>query len=165
MRRGSCGSFIEEMKPKPTLRSWSRVVVLIWASVWMLAVPLFHMHPEADHRHGEAGHVHGGTIHTVWSPDLDCEFASYENHEETVSGSAKFAHSGDGHTEFGLSLQTDSTDRKSLKPFLIQVFGYSPNVVSAVEQIVRPHWTTASVQSFAPFPHTCSPRAPPSPLA
>jgi hypothetical protein len=54
--------------------SWFRVTVLMWASIWMLMVPLFHVHPEADHRHGDASHVHGGTIHTVFSPDLECEY-------------------------------------------------------------------------------------------
>ncbi|MDH5626389.1 MAG: hypothetical protein OEY21_09805, partial [Nitrospira sp.] len=61
------------MQPKRETCSWPRVAVLLWASLWMLAAPLFHVHPEADHRHGEAGHVHGGTVHTVWSQDLDCE--------------------------------------------------------------------------------------------
>ena len=45
----------------------------------MLAVPLFHVHPEADHRHGQAEHVHGGTVHTVFSPDLSCEFSVYDH--------------------------------------------------------------------------------------
>ena len=45
----------------------------------MLAAPLVHIHPEADHRHGEAGHVHGGTVHTVFSPDLSCEFSVYDH--------------------------------------------------------------------------------------
>jgi hypothetical protein len=45
----------------------------------MLAAPLVHIHPEADHRHGDSNHVHGGTVHTVFSPDLDCEFSVY-NH-------------------------------------------------------------------------------------
>lgn len=58
---------------------WSRVAVLTWAALWMLAAPLVHIHPEADHRHGEAGHVHGGTVHTVFSPDLSCEFAIYDH--------------------------------------------------------------------------------------
>ena len=132
----------------------------------MLMVPLFHVHPEADHRHGEAGHVHGGTAHTVWSPDLDCEFANHENHEEAVSGPAQFAHSGDGHTEFGLSLLTDSTDRKSLKPFLIQVLGLSPNdVVSDVEQSVRIRQSITAIPSSPPFIHTIAPRGPPHLLA
>lgn len=58
---------------------WSRVAVLTWTALWMLAAPLVHIHPEADHRHGEAGHVHGGTVHTVFSPDLSCEFANYDH--------------------------------------------------------------------------------------
>ncbi|HEX5646547.1 MAG TPA: hypothetical protein VFX56_06220, partial [Nitrospira sp.] len=51
-----------------------RLAALLWGSIWMLVVPLFHVHPRADHHHGEAGHVHGGTVHTVWSPDLDDEY-------------------------------------------------------------------------------------------
>lgn len=45
----------------------------------MLAAPLVHIHPKADHRHGDPGHTHGGTVHTVFSPDLSCEFASYDH--------------------------------------------------------------------------------------
>jgi hypothetical protein len=138
------------------------MAVLLWVSVWMLVVPLFHVHPEADHRHGEAGHAHGGTVHTVWSPDLDCEFANHENHEETVSSPAHFAHSGDRHTEFGLSLLTDSTDRKSLKPFLIQVLGSAPNVVSAVEQSAWIRRSITAVPSPLPFIRTVASRGPPN---
>jgi hypothetical protein len=139
--------------------SWFRLMVLSWASVWMLAAPLFHVHPEADHRHGEVGHVHGGTVHTVWSPDLDCEF---EGHGHADSGYAQFAHVGDGHTEFSLALLNDSTDRKSLKPFLAQAFGFSSVAASDVEQSVRIVWNTTSVQLSVPSLHTHSPRAPPS---
>lgn len=128
----------------------------------MLMVPLFHVHPDADHRHGEAGHVHGGTAHTVWSPDLDCEFVTHESHEEAGSSPALFAHSGDGHTEFALSLLTDSTDRKSLKPFLIQVFGVSPNVVSAVEQSAWIRLSITAVPSSLPFIRTVASRGPPN---
>lgn len=135
----------------------------MWASLWMLAAPLFHVHPEADHRHGEVGHVHGGTVHTVWSPDLDCE---YDNRGQAVGGHAQLAHSGDGHTEFGLSLLTDSTDRKSLKPFLIQVLGLSPSdVVSEVEQSVRIRQRITAVPSSLRFIHTIASRGPPHLLA
>jgi hypothetical protein len=47
----------------------------MWASLWMLAAPLVHIHPEADHRHGAKDHEHGGTVHTVFSQDLPCEFS------------------------------------------------------------------------------------------
>ncbi len=96
---------------------WSRVVVLTWLSVWMLAVPLFHVHPEADHLHGKAGHVHGGTVHTVLSGDLDCELGS---HTKTVTPSVALSeHSSQAwheHSELGFSLLIDSNDRKPLKP-------------------------------------------------
>lgn len=59
--------------------SWFRGAILMWASMWMLAVPLVHIHPEADHRHGAEGHKHGGTVHTVFSKDLPCEFSVYEH--------------------------------------------------------------------------------------
>ena len=60
-------------------RGWFRAVVLTWTILWMLAAPLVHIHPEADHHHGEADHVHGGTVHTVFSPDLNCEFSIYDH--------------------------------------------------------------------------------------
>lgn len=57
----------------------SRVAVFVWASLWMLAAPFVHIHPEADHRHGAADHTHGGTVHTVFSPNLPCEFLVYDH--------------------------------------------------------------------------------------
>jgi hypothetical protein len=51
----------------------------MWVSVWMLVAPLVHIHPEADHRHGDPGHVHGGTVHTVFSKNLPCEFSVYDH--------------------------------------------------------------------------------------
>ena len=58
---------------------WTRLAVLTWAALWMLAAPLVHIHPEADHRHGDPSHIHGGTVHTVFSPDLSCEFSHYDH--------------------------------------------------------------------------------------
>lgn len=86
----------------------------------MLAVPLFHVHPDADHLHGHAGHLHGGTVHTVMSPDLECEA---EGHPLVVTAShdagTAVAGVGHRHIEIGFSLLTDS-DRKSFNPFLSQ---------------------------------------------
>src|SRR5215475_9466892 len=116
--------------------SWFRAVVLMWASVWMLAVPMFHVHPEAVHRHGEARHVHGGTVHTVLSSDLEDEFGSHSE----VDGSGKTVHDSAGvsvrhphplheHPEFGFSLLRDSTERKSFKPFLTQTIAVAARVL------------------------------------
>lgn len=83
----------------------------------MLALPLFHVHPEADHRHGDANHVHGGTIHTVFSPDLECEYQD-DAHDPTCPDAAHQhlqarAHSGHAlnHPEIGFSLLTAPLDR------------------------------------------------------
>ena len=149
-------------RPRRHIFLWLRLAVLVWTALWMLAAPLFHVHPEADHRHGEVGHLHGGTVHTVWCPDLDCEF---DGQGQTVGGHARFSHAGDGHAEFGLSLLTDSTDRKSLKPFLIQILGLSPNVDRGAEHSV---WTRRSVVAVPPaslFIQSIASRGPPNLLA
>src|SRR5262245_51189318 len=67
------------MQLRPVRASWYGVVIVVWASLWMFAAPLVHIHPEADHRHGAVDHKHGGTVHTVFSPDLSCEFYHYDH--------------------------------------------------------------------------------------
>jgi hypothetical protein len=157
------------MRIKRRTFSWSRVAVLVWTSVWMLLVPLVHVHPEADHRHGEAGHIHGGTIHTVWSQDLDCEFDGHQHVDPTgtsthdrLASVAPSPHAGDGHTELSFSVLNDSTDRKPLKPFVVQALGFTPAVVLEAESSVRRQKNSASAQPSAPLIFTRSPRAPPS---
>jgi hypothetical protein len=83
----------------------------------MLMVPFFHIHPEADHRHGDAGHVHGGTIHTVFSPDLECEYQD-AIHDSTCPEAAHQhlqarSHFGHAliHPEIEFSLLTVPIDR------------------------------------------------------
>jgi hypothetical protein len=157
------------IQAKREMFSCLRLAAVLWLSIWVLMVPLFHVHPEADHRHGEAGHVHGGTVHTVWSPDLDGEFDSHRQVDRTeqstqdgICNLAQFSHVGDSHAEVSLSLLNDSTDRKSLKPFVTQAFGFSSAVVSGVEWYVRLQRNAASVQLSVLFITTRSPRAPPS---
>ena len=88
----------------------------------MLMVPFFHVHPEADHRHGDASHVHGGTIHTVFSPDLECEYKN-DVHDPACPKAAHQhlqarAHSGHAlnHPEIEFSLLTVPIDRPLPKP-------------------------------------------------
>ena len=116
--------------------SWSRLMVLVWTALWMLAVPLYHVHPDADHLHGQAGHLHGGTVHTVMSPDLECEV---ENRPPFVpnshDGSAMVAGVGHRHIEIGFSLLTDS-DRKLFNPFLSQALTFMSTVAWNLEPSV-----------------------------
>lgn len=141
-------------------------VVLSWACLWMLAAPLFHVHPEADHRHGEEGHHHGGTVHTAWSPDLDCEFECHRpmdgSEASEESGTVEVViHAGSRHTEFSLSLLNDSAGRKPLKPFFSQVPALSPPVVSSVGRYARIQRDSEPLPSSVPHFHGISSRAPP----
>jgi hypothetical protein len=137
----------------------------------MLTVPLVHVHPDADHLHGQAGHLHGGTVHTVWSPDLDGEFDSHRQVDQpgvpSQDGRTRVApspHTGAGYTELGFSVLTDSTDRKSLKPFATQALGCSPTIDLDVERYVRRQEHTTSIQPSVPVISTRASRAPPRPL-
>lgn len=152
--------------------AWFRVVVLMWASLWMLFVPLVHVHPETDLHHGEAGHVHGGTVHTVFSPDLDGEF---DTHHDTADGLgntspshvAIFAHPAHAseNVELGFSFLIDSTDRKLSKPLLSSGLV----VESTAIRFVIPNPSLAKNRSFTPslpfFTRDIPSRAPPSLLS
>jgi hypothetical protein len=105
---------------------WTRLVILAWLTVWMLAVPLVHVHPEADHHHGQPGHVHSGLSHTVFSSDLPCEYASVEGQAATSQHDVsrqpfqvgQSRHSLD-HPEIAFSLLASSGDRCGGKPIVV----------------------------------------------
>ena len=131
-------------------------------------VPLFHVHPEADHRHGDPSHVHGGTIHTVFSPDLECEYTEIV-HDPTCPKAAHQhlqarAHSGHAfnHPEIEFSLLTVPIDRPLPKP------GMAVSELPVVERTTAQRAVAvASLQSGASQPllflSTALPlRAPPS---
>jgi len=102
-----------------------RILAIFWLTTWMLVVPFFHIHPEADHHHGDASHAHGGMIHTVFSPDLECEFTDIV-HDSTCPETAHhhlqigthFGHALN-HAELDFSLLTVPIDRPQPKPGII----------------------------------------------
>lgn len=97
-------------------------VTRVWVIVWMLGIPLIHVHPEVDHHHGGAGHTHGGTVHTVFARGPDCGLAA---HKEDCGYATRmfagfpvlgtFGHPAE-QPEIPLWLLSDSTNRKSSKP-------------------------------------------------
>ncbi|MCP9460722.1 MAG: hypothetical protein NNA24_01595 [Nitrospira sp.] len=100
-----------------------RLMVLAWLGLWVLAVPFVHVHPEVDHHHGEEGHTHGGLVHTIWSPDLECEFdhhGAFDYDQNDADGDVEHGdslfHAGDHHAEFALTMLGDSSDRRQLLP-------------------------------------------------
>ncbi len=146
-----------------------RTVIPAWLMLWMVAVPLVHVHPEADHRHGNSGHIHGGTIHTVLSPDLECEYAA-RVHDETCPEAAHqhlqaSTHSGHtfNHPEIEFSLLSALIDRLVAKPG-ITVSGLPVVESTTVQRAVS---TASSLPVISPtvlFLSTGLPlRAPPFP--
>ena len=43
----------------------NKTLLRVWLVLWVITLPLIHIHPEADHAHGMSGHVHGGTYHSI----------------------------------------------------------------------------------------------------
>jgi hypothetical protein len=128
----------------------------------MVAVPLFHVHPDADHLHGQAGHLHGGTVHTVLSPDLECEAESHSSvATESHQADTTMAGLGHRHIEIEFSLLTDS-DRKPFNPFLSQVYA----LVAAVGVNLEPNCSQGPLAIAVSCParliHDLSFRGPPS---
>jgi hypothetical protein len=91
------------------------IIVALWACLWMLAFPLFHVHPGLDHRHGGGVHTHDVAVHTVLSSDLDGEFDDHHDGDWQEEASSEVAlvdhhsHSLSDHPEVGFSLLNDSS--------------------------------------------------------
>ena len=149
--------------------AWPHIMLRAWIMIWMLAVPLFHVHPEADQHHGEAGHIHGGTVHTVFSPDLDGEFTSPRNTAATAeirptNQVAVFSHRSHAldYAELGFSFVSDSTDRSLPKPLVTAMFLIEPPAHLAVRWSRSIRVAPTGSQPLALFTRDIPSRAPPS---
>lgn len=109
------------------------LLLRLWAIAWMLALPLVHVHPDSQPHADRAETHHNGTIHTVFSPDLDGEFTphphtaghahrsapSSEQQPDPSEPLAELALHADTLTdaaELAFAVLHDSTDRTELKP-------------------------------------------------
>ncbi len=93
-------------------------VSYIWLVLWLIAIPLVHIHPEADHAHGAQGHNHEGMFHSVFSQDLACEFHNHHAADPSLAeeivaslSSCQHAHAHQlTHDEIGFSLLSGSSN-------------------------------------------------------
>ena len=98
-----------------------RVIPVFWLILWMLAIPLIHVHPDADEHHGIAGHDHGGVFHTVFSQDLEGEYGHHAHaHDAPVIQPSVLPFLGAAagllsHPEIGFSFLSSSPDHQSVK--------------------------------------------------
>ncbi len=89
----------------------------LWLVIWVVALPLVHIHPEADHAHGQSDQVHGGTYHSI------------------LVNTPVHAHQGDAHEEhhhdgfFFLGDSTEPSHSSSHPPYDFEEATYGFSVI------------------------------------
>lgn len=160
--RGSVSTF-------PNCKSCLDALLRGWAVFWMLVVPFIHIHPETDRHHGEAGHLHGGTIHTVFSRDLDDEFDIHydtrEGHKHSTPNRVTFTGQPARTSQFselGFSFLSGSTDRKLPKPLFLHGLITQSSAIHVVTPPASIGIDTVLLSPHTVFTRHISSRAPPS---
>ena len=138
----------------------------VWLILWVVTLPLVHIHPEADHAHGMSGHVHGGTFHTVLSDTPICAYQDHQHHHNSFSSGEAFgdthapSHQSHGveHSSYGFSVLNSSIDLQLEKSECLNngVAIYALDVPCVSTPNVSPRKSLFSI-----LPKTLSPRAPP----
>jgi hypothetical protein len=139
------------------------VLIRVWVVLWVLSVPLFHIHPELAEASGLAGAVRSGTVHTVFSGDLDGEFTPHKAAAHPATDrSFHLSHTWFEHAELGFSLITDSHHRTEFTPHLVHTMGLPFESAVAIRNHGRATEQLAAVPATTLFTHDLSSRAPPS---
>lgn len=139
------------------------VLIRVWVMLWVLSVPLFHIHPELAEPSGLTGAMRSGTVHTVFSGDLDGEFTPHKAAAHPATDrSVHLSHTWFEHAELGFSLITDSNHRTELKPHLIQTMGLPFEGTLAIRYHERMAEQRAAVPAAILFMREIPSRAPPS---
>ncbi|MCS6292640.1 MAG: hypothetical protein H8J66_06150 [Nitrospira sp.] len=139
------------------------MLIRVWVMLWVLSVPLFHVHPEFAERSGQEGAMRSGTVHTVFSADLDGEFDIHEASTHSAADkSVHLSHTWFEHSELGFSLLTDSHHRVELKPILVQTMALPDGKVAIIPCHEQATERLAVIPSSTLFVHQLPSRAPPS---
>ena len=141
--------------PKP-VRQFLRIGVFGWLVLWILTVPLFHIHTVSETRQG--------LPHTVFSPDLPGEYSAGPGesfrHDSPRNGRHHSGiHNGQSYPELGFTTPLPQAG-KSLKPFQIMAYGAIPLFEGPGSPLCR-HPTNILSLATQWFPNRLSPRAPP----
>ncbi len=155
------------------MKNMHKIVLRLWLIVWVVTLPLVHIHPEVDHAHGMSGHVHGGTYHSILvntpvHAHLGHEqdehhhdgFFSPENHHRSKENSSHPFH-GFEEATYGFSVIKPTLDPEADKSGISH--GFVVAVGSSLAYVNRRSKNSdfLECQHFSILPHTLSPRAPP----
>jgi hypothetical protein len=148
-----------------------KILLRIWLVIWVITLPLVHIHPDADHAHGRPGHVHGGTYHSILikspvSAHHDHQLYDHHDsfsHEDTIDRSLAPSyplHSFEDLT-YGFSVLKPSIDSESEKSDIL----HDGVVIAHHEPWLNPTVLTPNASSptrlFSILFNSLSPRAPP----
>ena len=98
-----------------------RALPVLWLILWMLVIPLFHVHPDADQRDGKQV----GAFHTIFTPALDGEYRHPAHaHDAPMIQPLGFpflnAYAGLlSHPELGFSFLSSSPDNQLAEQALV----------------------------------------------
>ena len=155
------------------MKDTSKTLLRFWLVIWVLTLPLIHIHPEADHAHGMSGHVHGGTYHSILVNTPVHAHQGYDQEEHHHDG---FFFVGDGfestqaplhashgfeEATYGFSIIKPSIILESEKSEVSHDVVVTDNVEPlSTPGVLTPNFTPKK-RRFSILPSTLSPRAPP----
>jgi len=150
-----------------------KTLLRLWLVIWVITLPLIHIHPEVDHAHGMSGHVHGGTYHSILVNTPVHAHQGYDQEE----------HHHDGFFSPGDSFGPSQAPSPPLHGFEEATYGFSiikPSIILESEKsqvsydvVVTDHVGPSSLtgistpnvtprkRPFSILPTTLSARAPP----
>jgi len=155
------------------MKAMRKTLLRLWLVIWVVSLPLVHIHPEADHAHGISGHVHGGAYHSILVNTPVHAHQGYDQEEHHHDG---FFSPGDvfgpshssshppydfEETTYGFSVIKPSIDPESEKSEFYNDF-VATDVVEpfSTPGVAKPNFT--SNKKLVSILHkTLSPRAPP----
>ena len=133
----------------------SRLFVLAWLTIWIIAVPLFHTHVP-DNTDGWSA-LHSGGAHTVFTPDLPGEY-SPPFHDNQPGRSSQLSGRAINSPELGIPISDDPDDHKiKAVPVLTVLFGFSNPSLGSDRVFVR----SETYRPLQPFQGFSASRAPP----
>jgi hypothetical protein len=143
----------------------------VWLILWVICLPLIHIHPEADHAHGMPGHVHGGTFHTDLTGSPICAFEDHRHHHDSHSPGKLFGiPDSSTHPLHGIEHDTYnfSVLNSSIDPILEENTSSTISVAAVTPKLETPGtFFVARINLFVPETRLLvlccipSPRAPP----
>lgn len=139
------------------------LIIRAWVILWILSVPLFHVHPELADPSSFDGAMRSGTVHTVFSGDLDGEFETHHAPPRHGNNSAAhLSHAWFEHSELGFSLLNDSHHRADMQPLLVQTLVLPRSEPATMRSYKRAVDHLPLISTSTLLEYECSSRAPPT---